>query len=114
MATTEGKLELKDITDGLKTLAEKNAAAMVGGGAARIERQHADGKMTARESIEFLLDDGTFEEVDRFKKHRSLDFGMLDQHDPGAGVVAGYGVMNGRRVVVFAQGFTGLGGSLSE
>jgi propionyl-CoA carboxylase beta chain len=114
MATTEGKLELKDKTDGLKTLAEKNDAAMVGGGAARIERQHAAGKMTARERVEFLLDDGTFEEVDRFKKHRCLDFGMEAQQVPGDGVVAGYGLIDGRRVFVFAQDFTVFGGSLSE
>jgi propionyl-CoA carboxylase beta chain len=114
MATTEGKLELKDKTDGLKTLAEKNAAAMVGGGTARIERQHATGKMTARERVEFLLDDGTFEEFDRFKKHRCLDFGMQDQQIPGDGVVAGHGLADGRRVFVFAQDFTVFGGSLSE
>src|ERR1043166_8621729 len=114
MATSEGKLELKDQNDGLKSLAEKNAAAMAGGGAARIERQHAAGKMTARERIEFLLDDGTFEEFDRFKKHRSLDFGMSNQHYPGDGVVAGHGLIDGRRAFVFAQDFTVFGGSLSE
>jgi propionyl-CoA carboxylase beta chain len=114
MATTEGKLELKEDRDGLKTLAEKNAAAMVGGGAARISRQHAAGKMTARERVEFLLDDGTFEEFDRFKKHRCQDFGMQDQQYPGDGVVAGHGLIDGRRVFVFAQDFTIFGGSLSE
>ncbi|MFL6212713.1 MAG: acyl-CoA carboxylase subunit beta [Blastocatellia bacterium] len=114
MATTEGKLELKNHQEGLKTLAEKNAAAMVGGGAARVERQHASGKMTARERVEFLLDDGTFEEFDRFKKHRCRDFGMQDQQVPGDGVVAGYGLIDGRRVFVFAQDFTVFGGSLSE
>src|SRR5438105_11860523 len=114
MATSEGKIEVTDETDGLKTLAEKNAAAMAGGGAARIERQHAAGKMTARERIEFLLDDGTFEEVDRFKKHRCLDFGMENQQVPGDGVVAGHGLIDGRRVFVFAQDFTVFGGSLSE
>jgi propionyl-CoA carboxylase beta chain len=114
MATREGKLELKDKDEGLTTLAEKDAAARAGGGAARIERQHNAGKMTARERIEFLLDDGTFEEFDRFKKHRCLDFGMEEQAYPGDGVVAGYGLIDGRRVMVFAQDFTVFGGSLSE
>src|SRR5581483_1029207 len=114
MATTEGKLELNDHNDGLKTLAEKDAAAMAGGGAARITRQHAAGKMTARERIEFLLDDGSFEEFDRFKKHRCLDFGMQDQQYPGDGVVAGHGLVDGRQVFVFAQDFTVFGGWLLE
>src|ERR687885_157474 len=99
MATTEGKIEAEDKADGLKKLAEKNAAAFSGG---------------ARERIEFLLDDGTFEEFDRFKKHRCLDFGMQDQQYPGDGVVAGHGLIDGRQVFVFAQDFTVFGGSLSE
>jgi propionyl-CoA carboxylase beta chain len=114
MATSEGKMELKDKSDGLKKLAEKNAAAEAGGGGERVERQHASGKMTARERVEFLLDDGTFEEFDRFKKHRCLDFGMQDQQYPGDGVIAGHGLVDGRRVFVFAQDFTVFGGSLSE
>src|SRR5712691_4175740 len=114
MATSERKIEEKPATDGLKKLAEKDAAAFAGGGGERIERQHASGKMTARERVEFLLDDGTFEEFDRFKKHRSLDFGMQDQHYPGDGVVAGHGLIDGRRIFVFAQDFTVFGGSLSE
>ena len=76
MATSESKIEAQPHSDGLKKLAEKNAAALAGGGTERVDRQHAAGKMTARERVEFLLDDGTFEEFDRFKKHRSLDFGM--------------------------------------
>jgi propionyl-CoA carboxylase beta chain len=114
MATSESKIEEKAPSDGLKKLSEKNAAAFAGGGSERIERQHASGKMTARERVEFLLDDGTFEEFDRFKKHRSLDFGMQDQHYPGDGVVAGHGLIDGRRAFVFAQDFTVFGGSLSE
>jgi propionyl-CoA carboxylase beta chain len=114
MATSESKIEEKPVTDGLKKLAEKDAAAFAGGGSERIERQHASGKMTARERVEFLLDDGTFEEFDRFKKHRSLDFGMENQHYPGDGVVAGHGLIDGRRVFLFAQDFTVFGGSLSE
>src|ERR1051325_2550576 len=106
MATSEGKLEQGAEAAGLKRLAERNAAAASGGGGERIERQHASGKMTARERVEFLLDDGTFEEFDRFKKHRCLDFGMQDQQYPGDGVVAGYGLVDGRQVFVFAQDFT--------
>ncbi|MGA9771700.1 MAG: acyl-CoA carboxylase subunit beta [Blastocatellia bacterium] len=114
MATSEGKIEAKDMSDGLKKLAEKNAAALAGGGPERIARQHESGKMIARERIEFLLDDGTFEEFDRFKKHRSQDFQMQDQQYPGDGVIAGHGLVDGRRVFVFAQDFTVFGGSLSE
>src|SRR5215472_12971584 len=113
MASTEGKLEVPH-AERLEILEEKNRVALEGGGAERIDRQHASGKMTARERIEFLLDDGTFEEFDRFKKHRALDFGMSNQHYPGDGVVAGHGLIDGRRVFVFAQDFTVFGGSLSE
>ena len=102
------------IENKLKLLQEKNAAAEAGGGAARIERQHADGKMTARERIEFLLDEGTFEEFDKLKSHRCLDFGMDAQQFPGDGFVTGYGLIDGREVFVFAQDFTVFGGSLSE
>src|SRR5262245_18007662 len=114
MATSESKIENKPKEDGLKKLDERNAAAFAGGGSERIERQHASGKMTARERIEFLLDDGTFEEFDRFKKHRSRDFGMENQQYAGDGVIAGHGLIDGRRVFVFAQDFTVFGGSLSE
>jgi propionyl-CoA carboxylase beta chain len=112
MATSEKMIEVKP--DKLKLLEEKNAAAMEGGGRERIEKQHAQGKMTARERIEFLLDDGSFEEFDRFKKHRCQDFGMQEQQVPGDGVIAGHGLIDGRRVFVFAQDFTVFGGSLSE
>lgn len=114
MATSEGKIETSKMKDGLDTLEEKNTAAMAGGGAARIEKQHSSGKMTARERIEFLLDEGTFDEFDRFKKHRCLDFGMQEQQYPGDGVIAGHGLIDGRKVFVFAQDFTVFGGSLSE
>src|SRR5262245_6376055 len=114
MATSESRIEDKSPAGGLTKLAEKNAAAFAGGGSERVERQHASGKMSARERIEFLLDDGTFEEFDRLKKHRSRDFGMEDQQYPGDGVVAGHGLIDGRRVFVFAQDFTVFGGSLSE
>jgi propionyl-CoA carboxylase beta subunit len=114
MATSEGKIEEEPQGDGFKKLAERNAAAFEGGGQERVERQHKSGKMTARERIEFLLDDGTFEEFDRLKKHRCLDFDMQDQQYPGDGVVAGHGLIDGRKVMVFAQDFTVFGGSLSE
>ena len=108
------KEKMKEAGDRLDALRNKNEAAMAGGGAARVQRQHESGKLTARERVEFLLDDGTFEEFDRFKRHRCLDFGMQAQQYPGDGVVAGHGLVDGRRVFVFAQDFTVFGGSLSE
>lgn len=89
-------------------------AAEAGGGRARIERQHREGKMTARERINFLLDEGTFEEFDKFKTHRCMDFGMEAQQYHGDGFVTGHGLIDGREVFVFAQDFTVFGGSLSE
>jgi propionyl-CoA carboxylase beta subunit len=112
MATSESKIDEK--SEGMRRLEERDAAAFAGGGAERIERQHGSGKMTARERIDFLLDDGTFEEFDRFKLHRSRDFGMENQQYPGDGVIAGYGLIDGRKVFLFAQDFTVFGGSLSE
>ena len=102
---------MKDI---LGRLEERRAEARLGGGAKRIQGQHAKGKLTARERIELLLDDGSFEEFDMFVKHRSTDFGMDEQHYPGDGVVTGWGTINGRQVYVFSQDFTVFGGSLSE
>jgi propionyl-CoA carboxylase beta chain len=95
-------------------LLEMNRAAELGGGKERIDRQKADGKLTARERIAVLLDKDTFEEVDRFVTHRCLDFGMQEQQYLGDGVIAGYGRIDGRLVYVFAQDFTVFGGSLSE
>ncbi len=97
----------------IKRLEELNARALMGGGEARIERQHAAGKLTARERIELLLDPGTFVELDRFVVHRCADFGMDAQKIPGDGVVTGYGKIDGRQVFLFAQDFTVFGGSLS-
>ena len=114
MAISESKIDQDQPGRELKNLEEKNAAALEGGGPARIERQLAAGKMTARQRVDFLLDDGTFEEFDRFKKHRCLDFGMQSQQYPGDGVVSGHGLIDGRQVFVFAQDFTVFGGSLSE
>ncbi|HEV7500596.1 MAG TPA: carboxyl transferase domain-containing protein, partial [Vicinamibacteria bacterium] len=95
-------------------LAEKIRRAEEGGGAERRERQHREGKLTARERVELLLDDGTFEELDKLVEHRCLDFGMAEQKVPGDGVVSGYGKVDGRLVYAFAQDFTVFGGSLSE
>src|SRR5437762_1356116 len=97
-----------------KELKRRNAAAEEGGGAQRRERQHKEGKMSARERIEFLLDEGTFEETDKFVTHRSQDFGMAGQKYYGDGFITGYGRIEGRLVFVFAQDFTVFGGSLSE
>jgi len=91
-----------------------NDAAMAGGGQKRVEKQHASGKLTARERIELLLDPGTFVEVDRLRVHRCRDFGMDEQKFSGDGVVTGYGQIDGRQIFVFAQDFTVFGGSLSE
>jgi propionyl-CoA carboxylase beta chain len=99
----------------IRRLDEKRAAAKLGGGQRRIDAQHAKGKLTARERIELLLDEGSFEEWDLFVEHRCTDFGM-DQAEkvPGDGVVTGYGTINGRLIFVFSQDFTVFGGSLSE
>ena len=96
-----------------KRLEELDARALAGGGQARVERQHAAGKLTARERIELLFDPETFVEMDRFVVHRCNDFGMGSQRVPGDGVVTGYGQIDGRQVFLFAQDFTVFGGSLS-
>jgi propionyl-CoA carboxylase beta chain len=88
-------------------------AARVGGGDKRIAAQHAKGKLTARERIDLLLDEGSFEEYDMFVEHRCSDFGMENQKFPGDGVVTGWGTINGRLVYVFSKDFTMFGGSLS-
>ena len=98
----------------IRQLEEKREKARLGGGQRRVDSQHAKGKLTARERIELLLDDGSFEEWDMFKEHRCTDFGMEAEHVPGDGVVIGYGTINGRLVFVFSQDFTVFGGSLSE
>src|ERR687892_2227837 len=97
-----------------QTLADLERRAELGGGETRIERQHAAGKLTARERIELLFDPGSFEEVDKLVTHRCRDFGMENQIVPGDGVVAGHGLIDGRQVFAFAQDFTVFGGSLSE
>ncbi|MDZ5697649.1 acyl-CoA carboxylase subunit beta [Chelativorans sp. M5D2P16] len=98
----------------LKELERRRAAARAGGGKARIDGQHAKGKLTARERLEVFLDEGSFEEFDMFVEHRSTDFGMEKTRYSGDGVVTGWGTVNGRAVFVFAKDFTIFGGSLSE
>src|SRR3981189_1957891 len=88
--------------------------AEAGGGAERQERQHKEGKLSARERIELLLDEGTFEEMDKLVRHRCRDFGMDEQVVDGDGFITGYGRIHSRPVYVFAQDFTVFGGSLSE
>ena len=102
------------MTDPQKVLADLEARAELGGGQARLDRQHAAGKLTARERIDLLFDAATFEEVDKLVTHRCRDFGMESQIVPGDGVVAGHGLVDGRQVFAFAQDFTVFGGSLSE
>ncbi|MEL7123005.1 MAG: acyl-CoA carboxylase subunit beta [Bacteroidota bacterium] len=98
----------------LQQLSGYQEEAKLGGGQRRIDSQHKKGKLTARERIHLLLDDGSFEEIGMLVTHRSYDFGMEKQRIPGDGVVTGYGTVNGRMVYVFAQDFTVFGGSLSE
>ena len=100
--------------DRMEDLRRLSAEAEAGGGAERREREHKAGKLTARERIELLLDEGTFEELDKFVRHRCVDFGMQDQRPAGDGFVTGFGKIDGRLVYVFAQDFTVFGGSLSE
>ena len=105
MATIQEKI------DDLKKRQEK---VKLGGGQKRIDKQHASGKLTARERVEKLLDPGTFVELDQFIRHRCTNFGMENVESPGEGVVTGYGTIDGRLVYVFAQDFTVIGGSLGE
>jgi propionyl-CoA carboxylase beta chain len=98
----------------LALLNEKKAAALLGGGQARIDAQHKKGKLTARERIHFLVDEGSFEEIGMMVTHRSKDFGLENEQYLGDGVVTGYGTINGRTTYIFSQDFTVFGGSLSE
>src|ERR1700739_3971162 len=105
-------METRDevLTEALAELARRDALAEEGGGQERRERQHREGKLSARERIALLLDEGSFEETDRFVTHRCTDFGMAEKRIPGDGFVTGYGRIDGRAVFVFAPDFTGLGG----
>ena len=98
---------MSEIIENLKQL---RAQAALGGGQRRIDAQHAKGKLTARERLEVLLDEGSFEEYDTFKAHRCTDFGMAETQIPGDGVVTGWGKINGRPVYVYSQDFTVFGG----
>ena len=102
------------IHEKLQRLEEMARAAEQGGGPERIEAQHERGKLSARERLDLLLDEGSFVELDRFVTHRSSDFGLADQKILGDGVVTGYGTIHGRLVYAFSQDFTVFGGSLSE
>jgi len=95
-------------------LEKEREQAVLGGGGARIEKQHEKGKLTARERINILFDDSTFREYDQLKGHRCSEFGMDQASHPGDGVVTGHGYINGRKVFAFSQDFTVFGGSLSE
>jgi propionyl-CoA carboxylase beta chain len=98
----------------LEELEKRRETARLGGGERRIASQHAKGKLTARERIDLLLDEGSFEEFDMFVEHRATDFGMAEQKVPGDGVITGWGRINGRVVFVFSKDFTVFGGSLSS
>src|SRR6185437_3682080 len=98
----------------IEELERRRAAARLGGGEKRIAAQHAKGKLTARERLEILLDEGSFEEVDMYVEHNCIDFGANEEHIPGDGVVTGSGTINGRLVFVFSQDFTVFGGAVSE
>jgi propionyl-CoA carboxylase beta chain len=102
------------IKNKIEALRDRSRIAEEGGGQARLDKQRASGKMTARERVEFFLDDGSFEEFDKFVVHRSSDFGLAEQKYPGDGVITGHGLVDGRPVFIFAQDFTVFGGSLSE
>src|SRR6202171_3393415 len=101
-------------SDRFQEVRRRHAVAEAGGGAERKERQHREGKLSVRERIDLLLDEGTFEEMDKLVRHRCRDFGMEEQVIDGDGFVTGYGLINGRPAYVFAQDFTVFGGSLSE
>jgi len=98
----------------LEDLRKRRQKIMMGGGEKRIQKQHEKGKLTARERINLLFDEGTFVELDAFVKHRCTNFGMEKTDAPGEGVVTGYGMVDGRLVYAFAQDFTVIGGSLGE
>ncbi|MFR1803634.1 MAG: carboxyl transferase domain-containing protein, partial [Faecalispora jeddahensis] len=101
-------------TTRIQEMLEKKAKIMQGGGPQRVQKQHAAGKLTARERLDLLFDPGTFQEYNIFMKHRCHDFGMEKVDTPAEGVVTGYGLVNGRGVFAFAHDFTVLGGAMGE
>ena len=112
--STPKPIEHRKHLDRLEELRRRNAEAEEGGGPERRERQHKEGKLSARERVDLLLDEGSFEELDKFVRHHCTDFGMEQQRPAGDGFITGYGRIDGRLVYVFAQDFTVFGGSLSE
>ncbi len=112
--STPKPIEHRKHLDRLEELRRRNAEAEEGGGPERRDRQHKEGKLSARERVDLLLDEGSFEELDKFVRHHCTDFGMEDQRPAGDGFITGYGRIDGRLVYVFAQDFTVFGGSLSE
>jgi propionyl-CoA carboxylase beta chain len=112
--STPKPIEHRKHLDRLEELRRRNAETEEGGGAERRERQHKEGKLSARERVDLLLDEGSFEELDKFVRHHCTDFGMEQQRPAGDGFITGYGRIDGRLVYVFAQDFTVFGGSLSE
>ena len=108
------QIKINDMNSKLSLLEEKQAEALLGGGQKRIDSQHKKGKLTARERLHFLLDEGSFEEIGMFVTHRSTEFGLDREKYLGDGVITGYGKVNGRLIYVFSQDFTIFGGSLSE
>ena len=110
----KGLYTLPGNVEKLELLKKKNEEALFGGGEKRIAAQHQKGKLSARERVHLLLDEGTFQEIDKFVMHRAKDFGLDKEHYLGDGVVTGYGEINGRLVYVYSQDFTVFGGSLSE
>src|ERR1700756_4847313 len=112
--STPKPMEHRKHLDRLEELRRRNAEAEEGGGPERRERQNKEGKLSARERVDLLLDEGSFEELDKFVRHHCADFGMEEQRPAGDGFITGYGRIDGRLVYVFAQDFTVFGGSLSE
>jgi len=104
-------MEMEELIQQLKSL---EAEVELGGGQEKIDKQHAEGKLTARERLQLLFDEGTFEELDKFVKHRNTMFGLDKMKLPADGVVTGIGKVNGRPVAAFSQDFTVMGGSLGE
>jgi propionyl-CoA carboxylase beta chain len=111
---SDRKIDDAEIKQKFEVLQKKNEESLLGGGAKRIEQQHAKGKLTARERIDLLLDEGSFQEMGKFVMHRCKDFGLDKEYYLGDGVITGYGTVNGRLVYVYSQDFTVFGGSLSE
>lgn len=107
-------MDTSQVDPRIEELRNRKSAARLGGGPEKIARQHARGRMTARERLELLLDKGSFREIDIFVTHNSIDFGLAEQKVPGDGVVTGYGTIDGRLVYVYSQDFTVFGGSVSH